>query len=244
MHAEAPDHAVNCSARHKARNRFSRRSRAIQIEDLAYSLPGRPPEILDRAENPPAFRALCASDGAGAISICERYAWLKPRPSSALHRGGQFLLSHRTAQAAERTSTALKERSLSPSSWRLIMQSANIILRILFVKHKIIPFSTTYRHNLFVLILAAEGLQIGFPVAGTSYRGATLQAQRPSYIVMWKLWRRISASITSFSNASVVRPVWPAEFPSRRLMTTRREVGSGRMRRTSQPRRFRPKRGG
>src|SRR5258708_3699488 len=33
----------------------------------------------------------------------------------ALHRGGQFLLRHRTAQAAERPSTARRERSLSPS---------------------------------------------------------------------------------------------------------------------------------
>src|SRR6267378_3482526 len=51
---------------------------------------------------------------------------------------------------------------------------------------------------------------------------------------MWKLWRRISASITSLSNASVRSANVPAEFPSEEAdgpLEGESEVG--RMRRTS-----------
>src|SRR5207244_5203258 len=83
-------------------------------------------------------RVLCVSCGRAPLSICERYAWLKPRPISLfMAEASSCWVSGRPKPRSE-PSTARRERSLSPSFMgdSVILQYANTVLQFVMCQAK------------------------------------------------------------------------------------------------------------
>ena len=76
--------------------------------------------------------------GPGAILDLREIRLAEAAPNLILHRGGQFLLRHRTAQAAQRAFYSAKGAEFVAKFHREpLLQSANIILRIAILSSKI-----------------------------------------------------------------------------------------------------------
>ncbi len=119
---------------------------------------------IDAEESRQEFARCVRQMGPGAILDLREIRLAQTAANLALHRGGQFLLSHRTAQAAERTFDGAEGAEFVAKFHGTCFQQLTDII---------------YVRGLFWL---AEGLQIDSQLLALLIEMTALQTQRPSYI--------------------------------------------------------------